>query len=214
MTKSIALLITIAASAALAPSAAGQSAPAAAALSVTPPAAAPGAAAAAANSPWTDREYRLGPGDKLRVEVYGETQLSQSLQVRPDGRITLPLINELAAAGRTPVELRDSIAASLTEYLRKTPVVTVIVQEAIAAQIYVIGEVATPGAQVLTGPLSVLQALATAGGLTAFADKGDIRVLRKDAAGRTQAISFDYKQAVKGKLEPVFLQPGDTLVVP
>jgi polysaccharide biosynthesis/export protein len=162
---------------------------------------------------WNEEEYRLGPGDKLRVEVYREAQLSQSLQVRPDGRITMPLIGELTATGRTAVELRDAIATSLKEYVTN-PVVTVIVQEAIAAQVYVIGEVAHPGTQVMQGSLTVLQALAQAGGLKEFADRGDIRILRKGAAGTTQTIGFNYKDAVKGRIEPMHLQPGDTVVVP
>jgi polysaccharide export outer membrane protein len=170
------------------------------------------AAAATSARPWNEQEYRLGPGDKLRVEVYREAQLSQSLQVRPDGRITLPLIGDMAATGRTPAELRDAISTSLKEYVTN-PVVTVIVQEAIAAQIYVIGEVSQPGAQIMQGPLTVLQALAQAGGLKEFAHKSDVRILRTGAAG-TQTIPFDYKEAVRGRIQPVFLQPGDTVVVP
>ena len=162
---------------------------------------------------WTDQEYRLGPGDKLRVEVYGEPQLSQSLQVRPDGRITMPLIGDLRAVAQTPAQLRDAIGTSLKEYITN-PVVTVIVQEAVAAQVYVIGEVSRPGVQVMQGPLSVLQALAQAGGLKEFADKGDIRVLRKGPVGLTQTIAFNYKESMKGRQEPVLLQPGDTVVVP
>jgi polysaccharide biosynthesis/export protein len=178
------------------------------------PGAAPPSRSTASNArAWNEQEYRLGPGDKLRVEVYRETQLSQSLQVRPDGRITMPLIGELTATGRTAVELRDAIAASLKEYVTN-PVVTVIVQEAIAAQVYVIGEVAHPGTQVMQGSLTVLQALAQAGGLKEFADRDDIRILRKGAAGTTQTIGFNYKDAVKGRIEPMQLQPGDTVVVP
>lgn len=173
----------------------------------------PAAPSARATAPWTEQEYRLGPGDKLRVEVYREAQLSQSLQVRPDGRITLPLIGDIAATGRTPAELRDSIATSLREYVTN-PVVTVIVQEAVAAQVYVIGEVFAPGAQVMQGPLTALQALAQAGGLKDFADKNDIRVLRKGTSGLTQTIEFAYKDALKGRVEPLYLQPGDTVVVP
>jgi polysaccharide export outer membrane protein len=162
--------------------------------------------------PWNEQEYRLGPGDKIRIEVYREAQLSQSLQVRPDGRITLPLIGDVPAAGRTSIELRDSLAASLKEYVTN-PVVTVIVQEATAAQVFIIGEVPSPGAQVMQGPLTVLQALARAGGLKEFADERDIRVLRKGNLG-TLVIPFDYKEAIRGRLEPVQLQPGDTVVVP
>jgi polysaccharide export outer membrane protein len=189
-----------------------RSAPAAPAPATPAPAAAP-ARAARASAPWNEQEYRLGPGDKLRVEVYREAQLSQSLQVRPDGRITLPLIGDVPATGKTPGELRETITTSLKEYVTN-PVVTVIVQEAIAAQVYVIGEVSAPGAQVMQGPLTALQALAQAGGLKDFADKNDIRVLRKSTTGLTQTLPVNYKEALKGRAEPLYLQPGDTVVVP
>ena len=162
---------------------------------------------------WANEEYRLGPGDKLRVEVYKDAQLSQSLQVRPDGKITLPLVGDMAAAGKTPIELRDSLTASLKEYVTN-PVVTVIVVEATAAQVYVIGEVANPGTLVMQGPMTVLQALAQVGGLREFADRDDIRILRKGTTGTIRTIDFDYKKALKGETEPMFLQPGDTIVVP
>ena len=162
---------------------------------------------------WTDQEYRLGAGDKLRVEVYREPQLSQSLQVRPDGKISLPLVGDITASGQTAMELRNALSAALKEYVTN-PVVTVIVTDALAAQVYVIGEVATPGAQVMQGPMTVLQALAQAGGLKDFANKGDIRVLRRGANGTTTTLPFDYKEALKGRVEPMPLQPGDTVVVP
>jgi polysaccharide biosynthesis/export protein len=162
---------------------------------------------------WANEEYRLGPGDKLRVEVYKDAQLSQSLQVRPDGKITLPLVGDMAAAGKTPIELRDALAASLKEYVNN-PVVTVIVVEATAAQVYVIGEVASPGTLVMQGPMTVLQALAQVGGLREFADRDDIRILRKGTTGTVRTIDFDYKRALKGETEPMYLQPGDTIVVP
>ena len=123
-------------------------------------------------------DYRLIAGDKLRIEVYKDAQLSQSLQVRPDGKITLPLVGDVAAAGRTPVELRDAIGAALKDYITN-PVVTVIVVEA-APQVqvvYVTGEVNKPGALTLSGaPMTVIQALAMAGGFTDFANKKDIRI--------------------------------------
>jgi polysaccharide biosynthesis/export protein len=175
-----------------------------------PPAATTGTPAA--GPAWNEQEYRLGAGDKLRIEVYGQQQLSQSLQVRPDGKITLPLIGDMHANGRTSIELRDTLTSALKEYVNN-PVVTVIVQEATSAQIFVIGEVTSPGTQVLTGPMTVLQALAQAGGFKEFADKGDIRILRRTGA-TTHTIDFDYKAAVKGKTEPFYLQPGDTVVVP
>ena len=170
------------------------------------------AATATSARPWYDQDYRLGPGDKLRVEVYGQPQLSQSLQVRPDGKITLPLVGDTLAAGKTSLQVRDELTQSLKDYVNN-PVVTVIVQEATSAQIYVIGEVGTPGPQVLQGPTTILQALAQAGGLKEFADKGGIHVLRKTSTG-TKTIPVDYKESMKGKVDPMVLQPGDTLVVP
>lgn len=167
---------------------------------------------AAAGAPPAEGDYKIGPGDKLRIEVYKDTQLSQSVQVRPDGKITLPLIGDLPATGNTPLELRDAIAGKLKEYINK-PSVTVIVVEATAATAFVMGEVNHPGAVSLQGgPLTVIQALALAGGLKDFADVKGIRILRKTASG-AQTIAFNYKEAIRGST-PVYLRPGDTVVVP
>ena len=157
-------------------------------------------------------EYRMTPGDKLRIEVYKDPQLSQSVQVRPDGKITLPLIGDIDAVGRTPIELRDVIRTAFKEYITN-PTVTVIVVEATTATAYVMGEVNHPGAVTLTAPLTIMQALALAGGLKDFADAKNIRILRKSPMG-TQAITFNYKEALKSTRAPVYLQPGDTVVVP
>ena len=181
--------------------------PAASPVSSPAPVATNGAKAAV---PSTD--YRLVPGDKLRIEVYKDTQLSQSLQVRPDGKITLPLVGDLAASGLTPIELRDHITTSLKEYVTN-PVVTVIVTEATPPLVYVMGEVAKPGPLALQGPLSVLQALSMAGGFKDFANTKGIRVLRKTATG-TETIAFNYKEAMKGEGKIVYLQAGDTVIVP
>lgn len=157
-------------------------------------------------------EYHLGAGDKLRIEVYKDTQLSQSVQIRPDGKITLPLIGDLVATGVTPIQLRDTITDHLKEYITN-PVVTVIVVEATAATAYVVGEVNKAGAVTLqAGPLTVIQAIAMAGGLKDFADRKNIRILRKSQTG-VQTIDFNYKDAIRGTA-PVYLQPGDTVVVP
>ena len=163
--------------------------------------------------PWNEQDYRLGPGDKLRVEVYGEPQLSQALQVRPDGKITLTLIGDVVAAGRTPIELRDALTTSLKQYVN-SPAVTVIVQDAIANQIDVVGEVASPGQQVLLGPVTILQAVSRAGGPKEFAKTSGIYVLRHTASGPPQRIDAAYKDALKGNVTPMVLQPGDTVVVP
>ena len=158
-------------------------------------------------------DYKLQSGDKLRVEVYKDTQLSQSVQIRPDGKITLPLIGDVAASGLTPIALRDRIATSLKDYVNN-PVVTVIVVEGTSPTAYVVGEVNHPGPVVLQANMTVLQALAVAGGLKDFADSKNIRILRKGAAGQ-QSIPFNYRDAIKGmNASSVTLQPGDTVVVP
>jgi len=209
------VLLAPAATSAQGPRSAPSPAPAPRTVTTSTPAPSPAARTTPATTArnWTEQEYRLGPGDKLRVEVYREPQLSQSLQVRPDGKITLPLVGDVTAAGQTSIELRDALAASLKEYVTN-PVVTVIVTDALAAQVYVLGEVSSPGAQIMQGPMTVLQALAQAGGLKEFANKGDIRVLRKTGNGRTTTLAFNYKDAIKGDVDPMPLQPGDTIVVP
>jgi polysaccharide biosynthesis/export protein len=158
-------------------------------------------------------EYRMGAGDKLRIEVYKDPQLSQSVQVRPDGKITLPLIGDVEAAGVTPIELRDTISKSLKEYIT-SPTVTVIVVEATPATAYVMGEVNHPGAVILQAPLTIMQALALAGGLKDFADAKNIRIIRKGPAGMVETIAFNYKSAMKSAGTPIYLRAGDTVIVP
>jgi polysaccharide biosynthesis/export protein len=160
----------------------------------------------------TDAEYRLGPGDKLRIEVYKDTQLSQSVQIRPDGKITLPLVGDVEATGHTPIELRDTIATALKEYIT-TPTVTVIVVEALASQVYVMGEVSHPGPMPMHGPTTILQALAMAGGFKEFANTKDVRVLRPTATG-VQTLHFNYKDAINGDAKAFYLRSGDTVIVP
>jgi polysaccharide biosynthesis/export protein len=173
------------------------------------------AAPAPARTATVAADYRLAPGDKLRVEVYKDAQLSQSLQVRPDGKVTLPLVGDIVATDLTPIQLRDRIAASLKEYITN-PVVTVIVVEASPVMVYVMGEVSNPGSIPMQGQMTVLQALAMAGGFREFANTKDIRILRKGAGNSksVQTIRFNYNDAVKGNLAPVFLSPGDMIVVP
>ena len=160
----------------------------------------------------TNDEYRLGPGDKLRIEVYKDSQLSQSVQIRPDGKITLPLVGDIVATGRTPIELRDSLAASLKEYMNN-PTVTVIVVEALASQVYVMGEVTHPGTMQLYGPTTILQALAMAGGFKEFANTKDVKVLRPTKSGM-DTLHFNYKDVLNGDAKPFYLRSGDTVIVP
>jgi polysaccharide biosynthesis/export protein len=167
--------------------------------------AAPTTTASRTNVSSTD--YRLVPGDKLRIEVYKDPQLSQSVQVRPDGKITLPLANDVPAAGRTPNELRDAIVSSLKTYM-SNPTVTVMVVETVPPLIYVMGEVNSAGPQPLVGKMDVIQALATAKGFRDFANTKNILIQRG-----SQVLTFNYNDAVKGKATPIYLQPGDTIVV-
>ena len=157
-------------------------------------------------------EYRLGAGDKLRIEVYKDAQVSQSVQIRPDGKITLPLVGDIEATEKTPLELRDQITNSLREYITN-PVVTVIVVEALSAQVFVTGEVAKSGPVPIHGPLNVVQALAMAGGFSEWAKKKDIRILRQGPNG-LQTIHFNYNDAIQGEVRPLYLKAGDTIVVP
>jgi polysaccharide export outer membrane protein len=166
----------------------------------------------APQGPSSPAEYRISAGDKLRIEVYKEQQLSQSVQVRPDGKVTMPLIGDIEATGHTPIELRDAIAGALKEYVTN-PTVTVIVVETVAATAYVMGEVNHPGAINLQAPVTVIQALALAGGLKDFANTRNIRILRKQRLG-VQMINFNYKEASQSVGMPMYLEPGDTVVVP
>jgi polysaccharide biosynthesis/export protein len=190
-----------------APTALAQTPPTPQAVGTSGAAAKDAAATAPAAAANVAADYKLVAGDKLRVEVYKDAQLSQNVQVRPDGKITLPLANDVVAAGRTPAELRDAIVTSLKTYI-SNPTVTVMVVETVPPVFYVTGEVNAAGPQTLVGKVDVIQALATAKGLTDFANKKNI-VIRRG----TQLINFNYNDAVKGKGTPIYLQPGDTIIV-
>lgn len=157
-------------------------------------------------------DYLLAAGDKLTIDVYKDKDLSQSLQIRPDGKITLPLVGDIPAAGRTALQLRDAITTNLKQYITD-PVVTVIVAETAPRVIYVMGEVNKPGPQVVSGRLTVMEALATAGGFTDFANRKDVRILHKTGTGIVQTLHFNYKDAVNDGTEGPALQPGDTVIV-
>jgi polysaccharide export outer membrane protein len=158
-------------------------------------------------------DYRIGPGDKLRISVYKDPVSSlDSIQVRPDGKITMPLVGDIDTVGKTPAELTDVITTKLKDYINN-PSVTVIVLEATASVAYVLGEVNHSGSVPLQGSMTVLQAIAMAGGLRDFAKQGDIRILRKGPNGQ-QTVKFNYKDAVKGQGSNPFLRPGDIVVVP
>ncbi len=161
-------------------------------------------------SPDPEAEYRLGTEDVVEVSVYGAEALSRTLPIRPDGRISLPLLGDVEARGRTAAELGDELAAKLAPFVVE-PRVAVIVREVNAPRIYVIGEVERPGAYPLRGRLDVIQALALAGGFGDFADRGGIVVIRGDGGART---TLDYDDLVDAKTAIPILGAGDTVYVP
>ena len=162
-----------------------------------------------------DDDYVIGPQDLIAVNVWREPELSRAVPVRPDGKISLPLVGEVVASGLTPQALQTRIAKELEGYVHK-PVVTVIVQEANSHRFSIIGEVQRPGSYMLTANMTVLDALAAAGGLRDFAKARRIYLLRRMPDGSRTRIPFDYKEAVHGRAfyREVELLPGDTIVVP
>lgn len=159
-------------------------------------------------------DYLVAPGDVLRIMVWKEPALSTDATVRLDGKITVPLLGDVAAEGRTPEELTLAIQTGLRQFL-SAPQVTVGVAQAPSARFYVIGEVAVSGAYPLAGRITVLQALALAGGFKEFAKRDRIRIIREHG-GRREAILFNYEDMEDGiRLEQnIKLMPGDTVVVP
>jgi polysaccharide export outer membrane protein len=161
-----------------------------------------------------DAEYKIGPQDVLRIDVWKEAEVSRVVPVRPDGKISLPLLNDVQAAGLTPMQLSGLIADGLKKYMND-PQVTVSVSEINSRRIYVTGEVARAGAFPLLPNMTVLQALSSSGGFTQFAKLKNIYVLRTED-GKQVKLPFNYKDAVNGKKpeQNVLLQSGDVIVVP
>jgi polysaccharide biosynthesis/export protein len=162
-----------------------------------------------------DQDYVIGPQDLLAINVWHEPELSRSVPVRPDGKISLPLVGEFNVSGLTPRLLESHLAKELENYVRY-PQVTVMIQEANSHKFYVIGEIERPGAYPLTTRMTVLNALATAGGFRDFAKVQHIYLLRPMPDGSRKRLQFDYKAVVGGKnlSQDIELQTGDTVVVP
>lgn len=161
-----------------------------------------------------DPTYKIGAQDLIRVDVWREDQLTRTVPVRPDGKITLPLLNDVQAAGMTPMELAGVVREGLKKFITN-PQVTVSVTEINSRRIYVNGEVNKSGAYQLLPHMTVLQALSGSGGFTAFARIKNIYVLRNEN-GKSTRIPFNYREAIKGKNpeQNIELQPGDVVVVP
>jgi polysaccharide biosynthesis/export protein len=161
-----------------------------------------------------DPNYIIGAQDVLDVSVWKEPEVSRVVPVRPDGKISLPLLNDVQAAGLTPSQLAAQITESLKKYVT-SPQVTVIITTINSQRIYILGEVIRPGAFPMLPGMTVMQALSSAGGFTPFAKMKNIYVLRGEA-GKKVKYPFNYKQAINGKNsdQDILLKAGDTIVVP
>jgi polysaccharide export outer membrane protein len=158
--------------------------------------------------------YIIGPSDVLSIVFWREKDMTADVLVRPDGNISLPLLNEIQAAGLTPAQLRDRILKEASRFL-EDPSPTVVVKEIHSRQVYITGQVEKPGPYQLTGTTTVLQLIAMAGGLREFVDGKNIIVVRNEN-GSQQTYPFDYQDVLKRKYfrQNIELKPGDTVVVP
>ncbi len=170
--------------------------------------------AAQSGIPADSSEYVIGPEDILYIHVWKEETLSRNVPVRADGKISLPLIDEVVAAGLTPLQLKEVLMKKLKEYV-EVPNVSVIVTESNSFKVYVSGEVRNPGVQRLRSESSLLQVIPMCGGFTEWANQKKILVIRKEN-GKEKRITVNYKKLVEGRgLETNFLlKPGDIIIVP
>lgn len=162
-----------------------------------------------------DSTFVIGNDDVLDVNVWKDKELTRTVQVRPDGKISMPLIGELQAAGHTPLQLEDEIADKLKKYMSQ-PDVTVIVAKINSQKFNILGKVAKPGSYPLTTTTTVLDAIAEAGGFQDFAKQKGIYILRPKPGGGEARLKFNYKDVIKGKHteQNIRLEPHDTVVVP
>jgi len=170
--------------------------------------------AESANKPHND-SFVIGNDDLLSINVWKEPDISRSIPVRPDGRISLPLVGEVQAAGRTPLQLEGEITGKLKTYIAQ-PEVTVMVQQINSEKFNILGQVMKPGPYSLAAAPTVLDAISSAGGLRDFAKQKSIYILRRNPSGSESRIAFNYKDVIKGKTpeQNIRLEPHDTIVVP
>ena len=158
--------------------------------------------------------YVIGADDRLTINFWRDKELSADVVVRPDGRISLPLLNDVEAAGLTPEQLRRRLLEAASRFV-EDPSPTVVVREIHSRQVYITGNVEKPGAYPLNTPMTVVQVIATAGGLKEFVNGKNIVILRHEA-GRDVRFSFDYQAVLKGRKlqQNIEMRPGDTVIVP
>ena len=162
-----------------------------------------------------DDSFQIGPDDVLAINVWKEPEISRSVPVRSDGKVSLPLVGEVQASGQTPKQLEAEISKKLTSYISE-PEVTVIVQQIKSQRFNILGQVTKPGTYPLSNPTTVLDAIALAGGFRDFAKKKSIYVLRQTADGSSARLPFNYKDVIQGKdpQQNIKLEPRDTVYVP
>lgn len=159
-------------------------------------------------------DYTIGPDDILTIVFWKEKDMSSDVAVRPDGRISLPLLNDVDAAGLTPEQLRVKLAAAADKFLEE-PTVTVVVKQINSRKVFITGQVPKPGPYPLTGPTNVVQLIAMAGGVLEYADSENIVIMRT-VNGKPMSYEFNYKDVAKRKNlgQNIELKPGDTIIVP
>ena len=179
-----------------------------------PPTGSPQAAPQVQPSAELPSDYTIGAGDVLGVVFWREAEMSGDVTVRPDGKVTLPVIGEIMAAGLHPSALQQQVMAAAKKFIND-PNVAIVVRTINSRKVFVTGRVTAPGAHPLLGPLTVMQAIALAGGLTEYADGKNITVLRTEN-GESRTYKFNYKDVARGRNveQNIQLRPGDTVVVP
>jgi polysaccharide biosynthesis/export protein len=170
---------------------------------------------AAANSKPHDENFIIGNNDMLAISVWKEPELTKSVPVRSDGKISMPLVGEIQATGRTPLQLEQDITAKLKNFIT-TPEVTVIVQQVNSRKYNLLGEIVKPGSYPLVTTTTIMDAIAAAGGFRDFAKKTGVYVLRKNPDGSEIRLKFNYKDFIKGKnsSQNFKIEPNDTIIVP
>ncbi len=160
-----------------------------------------------------ESEFRLGPDDVIDVNVYQEKELSTTVPVRPDGKISLPLIGEMPASGKTAKELQKEIAQKFTQFIAE-PSVTVVVKEVNSPKVSVLGEVKNPGMYKIKDRATVLDAVAMAGGLTEYAKKDKVTVIRLDPNGDQRHVTVNLNDQIKGRRnDPFYVLPYDKIYI-
>ena len=180
----------------------------------TAPQAAPTNAASTPNTVRLSNDYKIGPDDVLTISFWRDKEMSSDVTVRPDGKITLPLVNDVDAAGLSPDQLRETLVAEAKKYV-EDPNPTVIVKQINSKKVFITGSIEKPGSYPITAPTTVLQLLAMAGGLKEYAHSKDIVIMRTEN-GRPTGYKFNFKQVAdrRNMKSNIELRPGDTVVVP